>query len=371
MKFSLQHLRSKLRFEDRLSRIIVIVLLLAVIGAAGYWGVIATLAGRHRDAAAAALDRYDYDEASEHLKKYLALRPADPMILLSAAQTARRRGKFEEAVNFMGQAQKHGAPAVALDVEGQLLSVQQGDLGHVARLASFCAEQPDSPDAALILEAIIEGSLRASNFKLAKWAVEQWLAHCPGKFAQAQGLVWRGRMNVNSPNVVPSPHDDFRQALELFPEHYQARLWLATWLNVTEPRQALPHLEALRRRRPDDVEVRFQIARLHRNLAEPEEAKRLLDELLAEDPSNKVIVLVERGRVALDLNRPRDAEYFLLAAKSLGRTPRRDVLMAMADCLRQLNRLEEAKAYQDQVKELDAKTDIAAKELKERRPDSP
>ena len=91
-----------------------------------------------------------------------------------------------------------------------------------------------------------------------------------------------------------------------------------------------PHLDWLRERRPNDAEVRFLTARLRRNLGQPEEAGQLLDALLVSTPK-KVPVLVERGRVAMDLKRPRDAEGWLHDALTLA-PDNREVNIAMADC---------------------------------------
>lgn len=364
MKLSLQNLRSKLRFEDRRTRIGVIVLLVAVIGAAGYWGVIEFLVYRHKSAAGEALERFDYEEAGERVQRCLALAPNDSSLLLLAAQVERRRGHFEQAHSHLTKAKKRGAPALLVEVEGQLLNVQQGDLAGAAGLVDFCRQQPGGAETALALEALFEGSLRAGNPGLAKWAAEEWLAQRQGKFDQAQGLVWRGRMNMTFQKDTPPPHQDFRAALELAPDHFQARLWLATWLIATETREAIPHLDILRKRRPDDAAVIFQVARMHRYLAEPEEARKLLDELLAGKLGNQAPLLMERARVALDLKKPREAEAILHMARAADRTPNREILLAFADCMRQQDRLDEAKTYLDAVRDLDAKAEKAVKEQK-------
>ena len=49
---------------------------------------------------------------------------------------------------------------------------------------NMCQENPDSPQAALAMEAVIEGSLKALQFSLAKTAIEFWLMHRTRKFDQ-------------------------------------------------------------------------------------------------------------------------------------------------------------------------------------------
>ncbi len=294
-------------------------------------------------------------QADEHLERYLSYHPTDQAALVLAAQTARRRGDFDEAVRKLRLAERHGAPAEAVAMEKQLLRVQAGDLADAGPLTQVCTERPDGPEAALILEALIEGSLKAfnrSSLPVAKWGVDLWLTHRPGTFDQAQGLIWHGRLSEFSQDF-PQALEDYRQAVELAPDCVPARLRLVEALLREEPRQAIPHLDWLRQHRPDDVEVRFLTGRLCRNLGQPEEAGKLLDAILAATP-DKVPVLVERGRVAMDLNRSEDAERWLKHALSLA-PDQRDIHLAMADCLRQAGRLDEAKRHQDRAQEIEAR----------------
>ena len=50
-----------------------------------------------------------------------------------------------------------GLDAEHVAVERDLLHVQLGNLAAADRLAAFCAENPQSPEAAMALEALIEG----------------------------------------------------------------------------------------------------------------------------------------------------------------------------------------------------------------------
>src|SRR5262249_13251916 len=107
-------------------------------------GVTATLLGvhfwanHHYDAATQALERYDYEQASAHLEKYLSVNPTEPQGLLLAAQTTRRRGDFAEAERRLRRAEQHGAPADEVDTERVLMRIQSGDLTDAPRLAKFC-----------------------------------------------------------------------------------------------------------------------------------------------------------------------------------------------------------------------------------------
>ena len=329
--------------------LVVVVLLLS--GALAYQIGRFVWANHHYSAAEQALEHYDYEEASAHLDKYLTVHPTESQGLLLAAQTSRRRGEFADAERRLRLAQQHGAAPEAMNTERQLLRIQTGDLTDAPQLATFCEAHVGEPSGALALEVLIEGSLTAFNLSLTKWAVDLWLEHRPTTADQVQGLVWRGRLNEFVQNF-PQALADFQRAVELDPDSRQARLRLVAALIREEPREAVPHLEWMRRRRPDDPEVLFLTARLRRNLGQPEEAGKLLDELLVSTP-NKFPALVERGRVAMDLNHPDEAELWLRRALEVA-PGQREVLLALGDCMRQSGRLDEAKQYQDKVQEIDA-----------------
>jgi tetratricopeptide (TPR) repeat protein len=338
--------------RDRRIRLVLASVLLIVVGAASYQIGVSFWTSRKYNAACEALEHFDYVQAGEHLERYLAYHPNDPAALLLSAQTARRRGDFDEADRKLSLAEKKGAPAQAVALENHLLRVQEGDLTEAGPLRQFCSDHPDGPEAALILEALIEGSLRAFNPPQAKWGVDFWLKHRPGTFDQAQGLTWHGRLS-ESVQDFPQALADYQQAVKLDPDRLQTRIRLVEALNREEPRQAIPHLEWLREHHPDDAEVRFQTARLCRNLGQTEQAGKLLDAILVATP-DKVPVLLERGRVAMDLNRLQDAERWMKRALSLA-PDQRDVNLAVADCLRQTGRLEEAERYRVKAQEIETR----------------
>jgi predicted Zn-dependent protease len=340
-----------LRLQNPRMRISLIIVLLAIIGFAAYLIGMNIWASRQYQAANAAIQRYDYVEAGQILQRYLARYPKDSSAILLAAQTARRRNDFDAAMRHLRSATKHGVPDDALAMEHRLLAIQGGEMADAAALVQFCKEQPTSSEAALILECLIEGSLRILELGLAKWSVDAWLQNRLDAIDQAQGLLWRGRL-AEFAEDFPRARGDYEKALTLAPEHVPVQLRLAELHLRDDPRQAQPYLDRLLHHHPDNPDVRFQSARLRRMLGQPEEAARMLDALLASTP-DRVAVLVERGRVALDLNQPTDAEPWLRQALSLA-PEQRDVNQALADCLRQVGQLEEAQRYQRRAQEIEA-----------------
>jgi tetratricopeptide (TPR) repeat protein len=349
----------KPRQRQRLNAALLVVTLLVGAVTAYLLGV-NLWANHHLDACNRAIERYDFEDAGTHLDKYLFVHPSDAQALLLLAQLTRRRGDFAEASRRLRRAEERGAPAQAVNTERLLYRIQTGNLTEAPGLAQFCTAHASEPSGALALEVLIEGSYHEFNLALMKWAVDLWLEQRTGTADQAQGLVWRGRLNEMRQNF-PQALVDFQRAAELEPDSHQARLCLVVALIREEPRAAVAHLEWMRRRRPSDPDVLLQTARLRRNLGQPEEAGHLLDELLASSP-NKLPALIERGRVAMDLNRPGEAEHWLRHALEVA-PGQREPLLALVDCLRQCGRLDEAKQLQARADEIDAELKKKVEEL--------
>jgi len=348
------------RIRDRRVRYVLAAALLVLIGVAAYWIGVRVWAGRRFRAAEEALQRFDFDQADELLTSYLAVMPHSAEGHFLSAQTARRRGDFTTAVRRLRLAQQNGTSAQTLATERDLIRIQSGDLTDSDGLVQFCADHPDDPEATLALEVLIEGSLKALHLARAKWAVDLWLDHRTGKPARVRGLVWRGRVNELA-EELPQALADFRAALDIEPDHATARTWLVEVLIRVNPREAVADLERLRARRPDDPEVRFLTAHLRRLLGRPEEAARLLDDLLAAAPT-QVNALVERGRVAMDLNRTDEAESFLRRALALA-PEQREVNLALGDCLRLAGRSDDARPYQEKARAIEARLRKALEQM--------
>jgi tetratricopeptide (TPR) repeat protein len=348
-----------LRVRDRRARIVIVLGLLLVIGYAIYQVGASAWASYQLQLASEALEHYDYRQAGVHLTHYLSIHPGDATVCLLTAQTTRRRGDFDEAMKQLRLAEKHGTAPQAIRLERQLARIQAGDLSEIGSLMEHCSDHPDQPETALILEVIIEGSLKTLQVPLAKWAVDLWLAHRTGNYDQAQGLCWRGRVNEFSQDF-PQALADYRRAVELAPDHRLARVRLAEMLLREEPREAVPHLEWLRSAYPEDTEVQFLTARLYRGLGRPEEAGRLLDAIFAVGPP-KFPVTLERARVALDLHRTDEAERWARTAVELAPQDR-EANVTMADSLLMAGRLNDAKIFQDRAVEIQTRLEQKLKE---------
>src|SRR5205807_219588 len=149
---------------------------------------------------------------------------------------------------------------------------------------------------------------------------------------------------------------DYRRALELSPQRDDERLHVAEILiTIRQPEEAVRHLALLSERRPEDVKVLVNLARCHRLQGQSDEARRILDQVLARTPQDAV-ALTERGRLELDNNRPSAAEPWLRKAVTL--VPyEKEVVYALYECLRQTGRDAEAEKYHQQLDKIQAEMD--------------
>jgi predicted Zn-dependent protease len=92
----------------------------------------------------------------------------------------------------------------------------------------------------------------------------------------------------------------YRRAVEIDPDHEEARLGLAvTLLESRDFAGAAVHLERLRRDQPDNLRIAVGLAECRYALDEPAVAIALLDDLLAQKP-DFAPALALRGRIAVE-----------------------------------------------------------------------
>ena len=347
---------------------IALAVLLPVAGYAAYRVVERARAADACRAADEAIARRDFRAAGDSLKRCLAARPDDPALRLLAARTARRAGDFDAARRELESHERLKGSEDERRRELRLLSVQQGrDAVEAERLLQSVLDSPDAPDADYAIEVVVPVKLaeleRAYNAGMtlvegpagrererAEAAVALWLARRAGPADRAQGLVWRGRTRLLLDAQAAA--GDFREALDLDPNNADARLRLATALADYDPKAAAEHLEILRRRDPADIQVRVMLAYFRRGLGRLDDARQLLDEVLAAQPGNAA-ALLERGKVALDAGRPDEAEGFL--RKALAAAPDEPfVHLALSRCLHQTGKSDEAERHQRRYDELES-----------------
>jgi tetratricopeptide (TPR) repeat protein len=325
----------------RPGRSLAILLLLALtavglgMGGAQLWAAYHLRAARHD------LARYHPAEAGDHLDVCLRVWPDDPEVLFLAARAARRSGLFDAAEDFLNRTQELRGRDDDVVLERALLTAERGDVDDVLKFCKVKVEAND-PDSPLILEALARGCLRAYPYRLndADWALKVWLGREPDN---PMALMLRGRLD-HERFADTDAAAALRRALEIDPEMDEARDRLARLLlDITQPAEALPHLEYLRRRRPGDPGLAVRHAQCLKLLGRQEEAAALLDTVLKQNPKLGS-ALALRGKLALEAGQDAEAEAFL--RRALERTPYdASLLPALETCLSHLGK-------NDQVREL-------------------
>jgi tetratricopeptide (TPR) repeat protein len=343
-------------------------LLLASAGAAGWYGWRSYTYYRHRQAADLALEHYDLDAARDELAACVQMNPRDAELRLLAAQTARRAGFPDEAeahLNAYQDIQGKATPDGAL--ERALLTAQDGRLEEVRDQLRSRLEI-HHPASARILEAMAQGAVVVYHLGEAMPLLDEWLRREPGN---VQALTTRGLL-FESVGQREQALDDYREAVRREPDHVPARLRLAeALLRDHRPREAREHFMALRGRRPHDAAVLIGLARCHEGVGDREAARQVLDDLLRDHPDDGD-ALLERGKLAMELESPEAAEPLLRRAANLMPSERL-THYHLALCLQKLGRTDEAAPHEKRLKEMEADAKLLEElyQLTYRRPKDP
>ena len=137
----------------------------------------------------------------------------------------------------------------------------------------------------LVLEALAEGYLRNIHRPPldALRITEDWLRLEPNN---PQSWFVRGKLHRQI-GIAQEVATDFQHVLDLDPERIEARWFLALALvDIGRYEQAYENLVLVQRHRPNDVEVRVREAICLWRLDREQEACKLLDGMLAEQPDH-------------------------------------------------------------------------------------
>jgi tetratricopeptide (TPR) repeat protein len=293
----------------------------------------------HLRAARLALERRDFPRARAHLTRCLQARPNAPEVHFLAARAARRAGDADAAERHLSTCQRLGWVAEAVELERALLRAQRGEL---ARVEGYLLPgiRKDHPEAVLILEALAQGYLKTYRLGEALHCLDLWLQREPDC---VPALVWRGEVKERRQQFTEAAAA-YRRAVELDPDHDPARRHLAqVLLRADLAEEALGHFEHLYRHQPGNPVVLLGLARCQRLLGRRDEARQLLEALLAGQPGH-VETLSERGRLALETGEAAAAEDWLRKAVALAPYDR-DALYLLYQCLLQRGRRDEAQSH--------------------------
>jgi tetratricopeptide (TPR) repeat protein len=329
-------------------RFLAIVALLALIGLG--LGVVGRYlwAGHHLRAARVAVERYHHTEAEEHLRVCLRVWPNDPEVLLLAARTARRRGAYPQADRFLEGYRAVRGSDDDFVLEQLLLWAERGQV-DAGRDFLRSRVREDHPTAPLIWEALARGFIRSFRLPDAEALTKEWLAKQPDN---SEAHFLRGtvlELLERSSDAI----DSFRKALELDSQRDDVRLRLALLLTKAgRGTEAQPHLEYLRRKRPDDPILGVSLALCRSQSGDDKQAAELLDGVLARFPASTP-ALVARGRLALQASQPEQGAAWLRKAVRIDPSDY-EAHYHLYQCLKASNQAEEAQAVQVRMTQVDA-----------------
>jgi tetratricopeptide (TPR) repeat protein len=331
-------------------------LLLAAAGLVGlgisYWSQ------RHLRDARAALQRREYDSARASLLRHLEARPRSAEAHLLLAQLDRRSNNYADAARHLGDCQRLGGPADAIELERGLCAIQNGT--YNAELDALCAKHMARPDADqyLILEALSQGLTKTYRLNEALVCLNRMLVLQPDSPYALRRRAW-----IHSQN---EKHDlaeaDYRRALEIDPEDGVARLGLAQMLLNMKKNggEAAEHFERLWSTR-QDATVTLGLAQSWRLAGRSADARRLLDDWLRSHPGDAQ-ALAERGQLAMDENALEEAVTLLRRAEA--NAPYLfDAHYSLFLCLTRMGRTAEAEACQVRMEQAKEEAKKAKEEM--------
>ena len=304
----------------------------------------------HYQAAQRAQAKRDFPATRDHLSRCLNNWFYSTEAHLLAARTARRAGLYDEAEQYLRACRALGAPTESVDLESMLLRAQRGDLTHAeSYLVSRVME--NHSDTILILEVLTKAYAQAYRLADAEECVRRWLEREP---EDVLAWTWQGQLAQDAFNNAEAMRA-YARIVELDPDNDNARLVLASFLIRQSAPEALEHFQRLRRRLGDVPLVLVGLASCERNLAHPDEARRLLDLVLPTHPQNWS-ALAERARLALEYESPEEAEQWFQRAIAL--IPyEKDMNYGLYQCLVRLGKEKGAEAQLDKMKRCEADLD--------------
>jgi tetratricopeptide (TPR) repeat protein len=308
-------------------------------------------AGWHRRAAQAAAIQGVIPLAHRHLTHCLKEWPNDPEVNFDMARLLRRDGEYVSSGRFLTRAAALGWEPDAIKMEKTLLAAQTGDFrsseSTILRWARLGTDEQY-----LFLEVLIPQYLLRHDLDLALELLTSWTKKEP---RNVRALLWL--VEVCERLQLPTQAlEAVAAAAEVAPDRADVRakcgLLLLEYNRVVEAR---PHLERAVELDPSDRMARLGLARCRHSLGDSPAAVRLLDDMLADRPTDPEALGV-RGWVALQSNHLTEAVQCLKQA--LEQTPfDLEALNNMAAAWNALGQPNDAKIYLDRFEA--AKRDLA------------
>jgi tetratricopeptide (TPR) repeat protein len=324
--------------------------LLALVAAALVFASPYLRAWYHLRAARAELQHYHNAQALRHLQVCRETWPDNPEVLLLAARAERRALRYSEAEELLEKYQRARGLDDVCSFEQLLLSAER----NVDRVADQCWRYiaQDHADKPLLLEALTRGYFRKYNLRAGRVSLDRWLEIAP---EDPQAHYLDGQFHQRFAHQESAAAASFRRALELDPEHEEARIGLAVALldsqGDPDVAEAATQFEYIRQRQPDNLSVQIGLAECRKMLGQFDEAVKLVDGVLTRQPDYPPALSL-RGRLALDQGQFVEAETWLRQA--FQRDPYNDVIRrALFSSLLRNDKQDEARKLEQESKQLE------------------
>jgi tetratricopeptide (TPR) repeat protein len=328
-------------------RSLAIILLVALFCFGSAIGVMHVRAWYHFRAGRDAVQHYHAFDGLEHLQVCLSVWPNDPDSLTLMARSLRRLELFDQAEECLERARGMRGKSADPILERMLLRLARGETDQLEKLCQSRVEQND-PDSGLILEALIHGAIRTYQIRKAGFYIQRWLDLEPDN---PQPTFLRGFI-FEYMSLRQEAASMFRRVLELDPEHDEARLHLSTQLlDLLRGGEAIPHLEYLQARRPENLRVPILIAQCKDQIGQHAEAEAILDEVLVHSP-DFAPALSERSKMALRDGHTQQAEAWLRRASRV-ESGDYTIHYMLYQCLVQNGKAQEAEEIQKRLKQIE------------------
>jgi tetratricopeptide (TPR) repeat protein len=315
-----------------------------------------------------ALERHDFLAAHADLERYLKDRPNSAETHLILARLDRRGDQYGEAIKHLDACQRLGGFAEEVELERALLALQNGDFDP--RLEQICRRHavPGDPDEFFILEALSQGYSKTFHRSEALFCLNRMLELQPDNGYALRRRAW---IYLTS-HKYEEAEADYRRALEVDANDGVARLGLAQLLlDVRKDGPgAFEQFDRLWTGQKDSATTVGR-ARSLILLGRTDEARRLLDEWLSDNPDDAA-ALTEQGKLALEERHLEAAESLLRrAVKRAPSDPRANHTLYL--CLIQRGKTSEAEQCQARFKQFteDAKRLEDLSQQMKKRPEDP
>jgi tetratricopeptide (TPR) repeat protein len=290
----------------------------------------------------------EFLQSQRHFERCLKVWFLSSETHLQAGRAARRAGNFNEAADHFRACRRLAGDNDALDVEFKLLRVQQGDLGLAAQGLERLLEQ-NRPDSVAILEVLTPAYLQGYQLSNALECIRRWLEREPDSLEAWQYRAQAYSRMQNIPDLMAC----YRRILELNPKNDDVRLQFAgQLLQSRQFQEALEQYQYLHSRLGDTFGVLIGMAGCLSALDKPDQARRLLEKVLADD-SHNALALAERGRLATQYESPSEAEKWWRRALA-ERPAEHDILSSLYQCLQMLGKHKEADEIQAKLKAVES-----------------